>query len=207
MEITITRALAEKKMLLKRIENGTLSLQSVSVCTGKKPVNGFSSNEDFVKNSDAMYQSVVSLIGRLEAIETEVANSNATTMVTICEKEMTVASAIKRKTLIKLDETLLRKMKNDYQRMLDHVEKESLKLQVRLDDLITKSFTSGTRPKEDDILAISRPFMEANEVKMVTMSGLKEKIEVMGNEIDEFLLNVDFALSESNSTTKITIPD
>lgn len=48
-------------------------------------------------------------------------------------------------------------------------------------------------------------FMEKNKLVIYDPISIKDKIEKLEKEIDEFLMEVDFVLSESNSRTTIEI--
>ena len=52
---------------------------------------------------------------------------------------------------------------------------------------------------------ISKPILEANELKLVDPIQTEKKIDEMEENIDNFLNEVDFVLSESNAKNNIEI--
>lgn len=207
MEISVNRALSEIKTLDSRIEKATNAIKYIDISIGKKSVSGYNSNNEYEYDVKSKFQSVKDLISRRNLIKSAIVNSNATTNVVVGEKEMTVAEAIERKNSIQYDIQLLNKLKRDYNNALARFEKENERVKDRLDSLLETNFGREGKAKSEEIDAISKPFLEQNEAKLVDAINIKKVIEQMEYEIDEFLNNVDFALTEINTTTKINIPE
>jgi len=207
MEMSITRGLAELKLLDKRIQKGINETTFMTTAIGHKPVPGFTSTKEYEQNTEKNYSSVVDLIKRRQTIKSLIVESNAKTMVTISGKKMTVAEAIERKTSIQYEKLLLEKMRRDYNHAVNEVESKNEEVQLRLDRLLEANFGKDSKVKDTEMEAISKPFKEQNEAKLVDPLKLKEKIDTLSKEIDEFESEVDFILSESNTITKITLTD
>ncbi len=207
MEISVNRALSEIKTLDSRIEKATNAIKYIDISIGKKSVSGYNSNNEYESDVKSKFQSVKDLISRRNLIKSAIVNSNANTEVTIGSKKMTVAEAIERKNSIQYDIQLLNKLKRDYNNALARFEKENERVKDRLDNLLETNFGREGKAKSEEIDAISKPFLEQNEAKLVDTINIKKVIEQMEYEIDEFLNNVDFALTEINTTTKINIPE
>lgn len=205
--MTITRGLAELKLLDARIHRGIDEAEFAAVVIGEKPVKGYSSNEEFSRKSRASLQSIESLIARRKAIKAAIVVSNATTYVMIAGQRMTVAEAIERKSSIHYEEALLGQMRQQYQQALAEIERRNAEAQVRLDRLLEANFGKESKAKDSEYEAIAKPFMAQNEAKLVDPVKLKERIDQLTNEIESFRSEVDFILSESNTLTKIIIPD
>ncbi|MCP4369761.1 MAG: hypothetical protein GY797_16855, partial [Deltaproteobacteria bacterium] len=122
MEMTISRALAELKLLDKRIrgtiEKGTFA----GLAQGKKSITGYETNDEFIKTAKSSIQSAQDLIKRRQAIKSAIVNSNAKTEVTIADKKMSVAEAIERKSSIEYEKLLLQKLKTKYFSAKDDLE-------------------------------------------------------------------------------------
>lgn len=207
MEMTITRALAELKLLDSRINKGIQNLTPIAVTTGERIVPGYKTNEDFSVNVNSTYKSVNDLIKRRNLIKSAVVKSNAENKVSIGGTEYTVAEAIERKNSIQYEITLLNKLKNDYTNAVRKFEQEDERVKERLDDLLKTAFGKDVKTTQEQYDSTAKPFMKQNEPKLVDPLGLKNKIDDLENEINEFLLNVDFELSTANSLNKIEIPD
>ncbi|MED1917335.1 hypothetical protein P4V64_18615, partial [Bacillus thuringiensis] len=95
----------------------------------------------------------------------------------------------------------------DYNHAVTQVESKNEEVQLRLEKLLEANFGKDSKVKDTEMEAISKPFKEQNEAKLVDPLKLKEKMDTLSKEIDEFECEVDFILSESNTITKINLVD
>ncbi|MGG0667679.1 hypothetical protein ABE073_04035 [Lederbergia citrisecunda] len=204
-EMTITRALAELKLLNDRIYRTVNNATFGGIKVGKKVSAGFSSVEDVEKRAKADYQSVQALIKRRNEIKAAIVVSNATSKVEIAGQTMTVAEAIERKTSIEYEHALLNRLKQTYvglTRQVDDVnEKVRNRLDSHLETLFGKEGKSSAQANDD----IVKAFKSDNEAEFIDPLKLKDKIEELEKSIEDFLLEVDFSLSESNTLNRITV--
>lgn len=207
MEMTITRGLAELKLLDARIRRSIDEAAFVAVVVGEKPVKGFQSNEEFSRRAQASLQSAQDLIRRRNAIKAAIVVSNATTYVTIGGVRMTVAEAIERKRSIQYDEALLGTLREQHRSAVQEMEQKNAEVKLRLDRLLEANFGKDAKAKDSEYDAIARPFMAQNEAKLVDPVKVKTVIDSMTAEIETFKTEVDFVLSESNTLTRISVPD
>ncbi len=208
MEITITRALSELKLLNSRIER-TIN-ETTFVAANKKSakkVNNVFTKEEFIENSKSGYQSVLDLIERRKKIKSAIVDSNAKTTVTIGDKTMSVAEAIERKDSIQYDKMLLDAMVKQYNYSVATVNRQNEVVQQKCDDLLTTMLGSENKTKanKDEIASITNPYLEQNEWEVIDPLSLDKKINTLKTEIEQFESDVDFVLSESNCITKINI--
>jgi hypothetical protein len=103
MAISVTQALAELKLLDKRIQKALDYVTWADVKTKSHPVD----TDKFSKNVHAEYQSFLALVKRRDAMKRAVVTSNATTRVKVGAWEGTVAEAIEYKTSIHYKKRLL----------------------------------------------------------------------------------------------------
>jgi mannose/fructose/N-acetylgalactosamine-specific phosphotransferase system component IIB len=206
-QITITRALAELKTLNARINKAIQDSSLIEVTTGKKVVTGFKTNEDYIQKAKSTYQSIIDLIKYRDTIKSLIVKSNAIETVTIGGVTYTVAEAIEHKNGIVNKVNLLNKLKMEFNTAVRKHDAEVSKVSARLDDMLQKSYSTDTKVTQEQYDSIAKPFLEQNEPKLVDPLGLRNLIEKLEIEIDEFNLNVDFTLSESNSLKSIIIPD
>ena len=203
--MSIHQALAELKLLDKRITTASNAANFASFAIGKKPVSGFNSVEDYTGYVTASFQSVNDLIKLRDAIKSAIVLSNATTIVKIGNEELTVAAAIERKKTIVYRQVLLRKLQTDLANAIRAVDNENRSVQARLEDLLKISLGTDRKGKEVEAEAISKSFKEDNEARLIDPVGLRAVIDKMNVEIETFLSQVDSRLSESNATTTITV--
>ena len=119
---------------------------------------------------------------------------------------MTVAEAIERKTSISVHFfQLLDKLKEVYADLVDEADSVNQKVTERLDKHLETLFGKDGKVKAAENQEIVKSFLAENEAKIIDPLNLKEKIDSLSKKIEDFEMEVDFALSESNTLTKIKI--
>lgn len=211
MEITITRALAELKLLDSRINNAIHGSQFI-VANKKSAakVNGISTKDEFIAKAKASIQSIEQLIENKKAIKSAIVASNAITEVTIAGVKMTVAEAIERKSAIEYEKTLLLVMEQQLRSAQAKYETEQARVQQGLENQLTAVLGSKDQRSnigQETIDAVSVPYLRLNEWELINPLKIDEKIAELRKQVEDFEHEVDFVLSESNTITKIVIPD
>lgn len=206
-EMTISRSLAELKLLDKRINRTINGASFGGLTVGKKVSAGFNNVEEIENRAKSDLQSIQDLIKRRNAIKSAIVVSNATTEVVIAGVKMSVAEAIERKSSIVYEEGLLSKLKNTYTGLTSQVDQVNAEMQQRLDRHLETLFGKEgkiTAQANDDIVLA---FKKDNEAKLIDSIDLKKQIDKLTESIEDFENEVDFALNESNVLTKITLED
>lgn len=206
-EITITKALSRLKILESRYNKAVDNLSLVAVKHGSKlrSPNSTYKVEDFEKKAKEDFQSVMDLYDNIVNLKYAIAESNNTTVITIAGQEMTVQKAIILKQYIEQKSRLLRKMKtemnsarNSYEDALDENEQRIERMLSGNDD---KSQKSSVRKETEEYISSTMA------VELIDPCNLQEQIPKFEENYSDFVGNIDYALSESNSITKIEIPD
>lgn len=206
-KISITEALNELKLydakINKAISNATF------VGAAKKLANkvGIVSKDTFTDRAKASYQSVSDLIANRNALKSAIVKSNAITEVQVDGKTMTVAEAIERKNSIDYDKQLLEVMQRQYVNASDAVLRENVKVDRKIDELLTALIGKDTDKKisKEDQEAVETPYRNKNEYELVDPLNIYDKIQKLESDIDGFESSVDIALSVINATTFIEI--
>tara|TARA_R100000656_G_scaffold90789_2_gene66025 strand:- start:424 stop:1038 length:615 start_codon:yes stop_codon:yes gene_type:complete len=201
--ISVTRALAQIKSLEGRISDA-VQKPFISITVGGKPINGVPVQQAETDMRGNL-QSVKDLIAQRNSIKAAVVKSNAVTSVIIANKAMTVAEAIERKSGIRFEQALLENLRRQHGLTIQHVDRTNKEVQTRLDALVTQAVGKDRKVDEAEIEAIAKPFRSQNEATLVNPNGLETQIKALQDEIDAFLLEVDYALSEVNATTQIEV--
>lgn len=208
--ISVTRALATLKSLEAKIERATNSLSVVAITAGTgthKSVNGTAHSPETVEaDIRSNFASLTDMITQRNKIKRAIIVSNAATLVTIGKKTMSVAEAIETKRSVVFDtnllatlrkhaaagNTLITKARADFDRKIEEAE---------------RNYTNGRDKKlsQEDLEMIRNPIVLKSEPALLDPLGVADRIKSMSEDIDDFLLNVDFALSEINAKTDITI--
>jgi hypothetical protein len=195
--ITITRALTELKTLDKRIQKAIDSGYFVSF------EGQFYKPNEQAKSAVATYQSIMDLLERRKKIKSSIVTSNATTKVSICGKEMSIAEAIETKSSIKHLDNLLNRLKAQHAQESRTVESINEKVRRELE-----SKTKMTSEKEEtkmDMNEFSNSYVKLHGVTLYDKLKISSKIEELEDYITKFRSEVDFVLTEKNSTTFISV--
>ena len=208
MEITVTRALGELKLLDKRIGDSIRGVAAVEIVLDGKILNGRVTQDEFTEKAKANLHSVRDLIKRRTGIKEALVASNAATSLTVAGKSMTVAAAIERKSSIEYEKALLAHLRTQNQVAEQKTEKLKAEVQTRLDALLNQHFGGkDSKVTKEDMEVISGPFLKRNEPSLLDPIKIAATIEALQKEIDDFATEVDWALTESNARTMITVAD
>jgi uncharacterized small protein (DUF1192 family) len=203
-EYSITRALSELKTLKARYQKELREVQLVAVKHGKNLRSPYSSQkpEDFSKNSLAQIQSIEALEKRIVEIKTKIDQANSTTQVKIGSRTMTIQEALVEKSFLEFKKQRLHQYKSQLitaQREYDSALEENKR---RVEKLAQDKAAEKSSEEE-----ISKSIEIAYPIEMIDATKLSERIKLLETEIEDFECNVDFALSEINSITKIEVSD
>ena len=206
-KLTITRALAELKLLNKKIDDKINKSSFVGVTQKRhgKVIGVNKTIQEFEIESKANIISVKDLIFRYRMMKNAVLKSNAKTKIKIGDKTYTVTEAIELKNSIEFDKNLKSKLSNDYTIILDKIETNRIKLADDIEKMIIQNLGNDRKAQKDTYDNIAEPLIEANRLTLVKGFDVEKEIEKLNTSIEEFESEVDFTLSESNSQTYIEI--
>ena len=200
--MTITEGLAELKLLTKRIDK---AIYKDYVWSAKKSKMTDGEVAEHRAIAETNVKSVTDLIKNRNEIKAAIVKSNATTMVNVAGVEMTVAEAIERKVNIEFDKALLAEWKRQYTQATNNVETQNLQVQERIDNMLSQIASSSKSDIEEAQRVMSATYMENNGWELFDPINLKDRIEVLDAQIDQFEKNVDIVLSMSNAVTFIEV--
>lgn len=203
-KLTIHRALAELKLLEKRIakkisESSFVGFQKGSTFQGEEP------KEDFVKNSKASLDSILSLIKRQQNIKSKIIMSNSLTVVEIDGRKMTVAEAISMKSLIVNYSLLSKVILSNYSTAAKKVEKHNTRIESEALEIAKTLTGSGKDVDETTIQNVVNPYVKSNSLSILDPISSVETSEKYEKIYEGFISEVDAILSESNAVTTIDI--
>lgn len=209
-KMTVHKALAELKTMDDRINKAIRSTTYVlAVKHSTEKINGVKVN-DFKDQMRSGYQKVTDLIKRRDAMKRAVVLSNATTMVKIGDKEMTVAEAIEAKNHgMEFKSELLRVMNAAYVNTQNELVRnggealEKKAEQYVLAVIAAQPKDSKMSVDSDAMKALRQTYIENNTYDLVDPLDIAKVMEALDAEINEFNAEVDAALSVSNALTVI----
>ena len=213
MKYTITRALAELKLLKSRYTKEVYNLNLIAIKHGnilRSPYSQYKP-EDFEKQAKAEYQSVCDLEKRIEEIKNKIDVSNFTTKVIIGEREMTIQEVLNYKNnVLGLKRSRLnilmdqkRKSTSEYDRAVSENKTIVEKFVSEKNSIPAVATKSISDTQGEAVNALEKYYA----IETVDPININEEIEKLSKEIETFEHNIDFVLSESNSVTTIEIPD
>jgi len=199
--MSITQALAEIKLLRRRIE----SCLSDATFTTLKTKKSLLDTDRFATQARASYQSYTDLLARYNKLKSAITISNATTRVTVAGKEYTVAEAVERKRSIEFDKRLLETMKGQHLTVQQEYEAHTATEQMRVERLISSELSKDSKTSVDTVKALSDTFLAENKAEILDPLRIADRISSMTKEIEDFETTVDWVLSEANGRTMITV--
>lgn len=202
-KMTIHQALSTLKMLEKRIASAN---RQVFIATKKKSADKIDgvAVKDVNALLEANLQKIKQLIENRKVLRSAVVLSNASTQITIGDKTYSVAEAIERKANMDSEQTLLTQLQTQYQRATQQVNQENANLQNRLESYLISVLGKDNR-KAEDVKQHTDEFFARNEMELVDPNKVAETVKALEKSILDFLNEVDYKLSESNSTTFIEV--
>jgi len=207
VEMSIHRALAELKTLDKRIARATQE-KFLNVRVADQAPKGYPDADTFIKEAEAAYQSVTDLINRRNKIKAAITKSNAATLVTIAGKQMSVADAIDRRdTGLVYERELLNSLRTQLLNAENVLDQEEREMQRRLESRIASDLGNAKDRKPEEVAQITDDFVKRNQPNLLDPINVREQIKKLTDSIEQFAMEVDFSLSESNAETKIQIED
>lgn len=205
-KMSIHRALSELKLIDGKIEKCINELVPTAIKQNNKKINDYIDEADFNKAVQGTYDSVEALIARKQAIKSLIVESNSKTKVTIGGKEYTVAEAITFKTIVVSKRTLVNALRAKHQSTVVLLNRNNETMKKNVDILLQNTFGKDhTKVSKDDLDAVAKPYEDRNIWGLVDPLKVEEKISKLESEINEFELNIDAVLSESNAITIIEI--
>jgi hypothetical protein len=199
--ISVSQALAELKLLRKRIQN---VIQS-SVFTVLKKKRDLLDTARFSTEAVASYQSYMDLLNRYNAIKAAIVLSNATTTVSIANITYTVADAVERKKTIDMEKQMLVTMQTQFDRVKKEHETHVANENARVERLIQTELGKDSKTNVEVITQLSETFLAQNKAEIVDPLNLAKEIAALNKAIEDFETKVDWVLSESNGKTTITL--
>ena len=206
--MTIHKALCELKTIDARIYK---EIHSGPFVVANKHSNTKISGVDvseFCEQIKSRVQSINDMIKRRNAIKCAVVQSNAVTTVTVDGEEYTVAVAIDMKNNgMQYLKYWLQKITTDYNKAQREANAANGDiLEQRADDYIKTMYgNTDMKNASEDAKKSRAEFITAQTYELVDPIKIVASMEEIENHINQFMVEIDSALSVSNAVTTITI--
>lgn len=205
-KMNVHKALCELKILDSRISKEIRDFEPCGVTKTVAQRVGTQTVAEFNEAAKSKYDSICDLIARRSAIKRAVVASNATTKVSICGNEYTVAEAIEMKNH-GLDHKRMLKTRFE-SRFADasfNVVTGNQNLDRNADVYITSVAGGDKKVAPEEIQKMRNNYIEPLTLQLVDPLKAQNVITSLSDEIDKFEAEVDSALSVSNAVTEITV--
>lgn len=200
-EITLHRAMSE----IKSIEAKLQEIPSVVAVANKKDGIQGMSIEEFQSKSQGAVDEYCNLVQRLVALKVARNKANATNCITVCGQQMTLDEGIARKAVLNYNRNLLNIIKHQMNQANAAVQQASLEVERKVEAQV-QSIAGSTKKISEEELGTIRKMLEKSTGKEIVMGkNVKAFIEKLEKSINEFSLEIDFALSEANACIKVEI--
>lgn len=203
-EYTLTRALVEIKLYDSKIEKAIKELNSVSYKVNEIVPEYRMTESDFLSEYNSQMQKIKDLRENKTALKNALMKANAETIVKIADKEYTILEALNKKADIYLDNMMVNVLNSQLKTAISKVNTISEKIESDIERTINaKSSSSGNQNKE--YIQQVRESYKTQIPVLVNDAVVENLIKTKTDEIENFLAEVDFALSEVNAVTKIKV--
>ena len=203
-ELTLTRALVELKLYDSKIQKAIDELKPVSYSVNNIVTDYRQTPNEFIGEYRSQMQKIKDLRNNKTLLKNALMKANATTKVTIADKEYTILEALNKKQDIQTEKYLIGVLKHSLSNSVSKVNNLQEQIEDRIEKTInSKSASSGNQSK--DYVQVVRDSYSDQIPKLVNADVIEKLIIEKENAVSEFLAEVDFALSEINAITKINV--
>lgn len=205
MKISLTRLLNEIKLANKKIDKKLSEDVKYFDIMSSGKLKSYKSEDDMKVAVEAQLQSIKDLIVKRDAFKNALLKANNETTLEVAGNTYTIAEAIAKKDVISQELQLTKNIKrqyNDTEAKVQNIENQN---EAKLDDLIRASLGKDKKTDPKEMEQISKMFRDNNKVSIVDAGGAKSFLDTKEEELEDFLNNIDFSLSEINAKTEIEI--
>lgn len=209
-ELSITRALATIKSLNVRIKNLTakqiLTLPTAGTGNDLGVINNPDVSadraEELIKSN---WQALQDTIAARDAIRAAVIQANATTTVKLGGKEYTIVQLLDAKAALGDKKELVKVLKKNQSNTNSVFKQQDEIYQQRLGQVRSEALSTGKKQDDESLRTYTAPIELRMKPGIIDPLEAANVITQLEEEISDFELNVDYALSEINAITKITV--
>ena len=211
-KLSLTRVLREIKSLDIKIKDFFESSQRIMVSltqgvAKKTPYAGLNV-DDLTKKIQADHDELNSLIERRFKLKQKLIQANATTKITVGDREYSIAEAIELKNLVPIKELVLKGLRQQLNSVQKQLDKNDEELRAAAQSKIEAMLGDKDENKESRQAAID--FIMKNQedsarFNILDPKNIRKRIEQLETEVSEIKNELDYKLSEINSTTFIEV--
>lgn len=215
--LLVTQALDERDLLVKKITD-KINKANFNDFKRHNETNGFItklSEEDFSKDIESTYQSIMDLIARYQKIDAAIIKSNADTTIQTSYGTFTVAGAISLRNRLRtgdymdsncdFESLLSSKMERDYNNSIRSIDTKNRELQNTAAEMRLSILGKDTKVKDDKPLEVVDTYVKENTNEIIDPLNVQKKIKEFKEKHETLLTELDTQIKVSNATTFIEI--
>lgn len=205
VKMTLTRLLNEIKLAKARLEKKqNEDVKYFDVMSGGK-LKTYNSEETMKSTVTAHFQSIKDLTNLIDKYKSLLLNANNTTKVTIKGKEYTISEAIAKKEMVIGEQSFVKTIRRQLQQTEVSVQNANNQAEVNVNETIKGRLQGDKKADATDFDVVVKFLRENSKSTLIDAGGAKKYLEDKEVEIEEFLSDIDFSLSEINSKTEVEI--
>ena len=224
--ILMTQALDERDLLRKKIRQkiaGTIFID-YRKNNEENVIKGARSREEFRKEAESAYQSIIDNIRRYERLDAAIIASNANAKIATSYGEYTVAAAIALRSRLKagdpelgfeddyailsnndFEAELSGQMYRQYNEAVKAVDGRNAALEQTAESMRLSILGKDGRSREDgSALEVVKTYVAENKTGLEDPLGICKKVDALRQRHDTLLSELDTGIKVSNATTFIT---
>jgi hypothetical protein len=207
-KLSLHELLGEIKLLEKRIEKEISQVTFITIKkNSSKAVNYTYTEDEYNKKVISQYTSINDLIKLRDEYKHALMYKNSITDVKIGEVNYKIVDVIDHKYAIQFKEDLLEQMKKQYNEITRKSVSLDSEIKTGMDALINQMGGKEKKVSDETITSMTESYLNNMGYRIIDPIKLKEKMELLENEIDTFKTKVDTSLSNINSQTFVEIDD
>lgn len=205
IEMSLHRVMAEIKSLEEKL-GGINSTQYIQVVQGDpKDEVAKAQREIFITNSKSALDKSTAMIKNLATLKSARNKANATILVTINGRSITIDEALAEKAALHYKQELVDAIWAQTVKSLRDTQSMQEQIEAKFATQIATMFT-GTRKANDEEMKVVRDSLERSGKPVVLAApGLDTSLTNLKTDISEFEKEIDFVLSEVNALNKVTV--
>ena len=165
----------------------------------------YKSEEDMKSVVGGHLNSITDLIKLRDKYKKLLLQANNTTTVTVNGVTLTISEAIAKKESIKQEQDLVKVIRRQLQMTEVNITNLDNANETKLDDLLRVAMGKDKKTDSAEIESLTKTLRENNKVTLVDAGGAKKFLETKEDEIEKFISDIDFSLSEINAKTEVEV--
>lgn len=205
MKMSLTRLLNEIKLANAKVQKKLSEDVKYFDVMASGKLKVYKSEDDMKKAVTSQLDSITDTIKLRDKYRKLLLQANNTTTITVNGAKLTIAEAIAKKESIKQEQDLVKVIRRQLQMAEANVTNIDNNNESKLDDIIKSAMGKDRKTDSTEIESLTKMFRENNKVTLVDAGGAKKFLEDKEEEIEKFISDIDFSLSEVNAKTEVEV--